>query len=347
MTKPSGFSAKDYLPQAWLSEVTTLRVDEPGAVAQEAATRQRRQRLAPNGRLVILAADHPARHINNVGADRLRMGDRREYLARIARVLECPAVDGLMATPDIIDDLFLLNRLLVAAGGPDLLAGRLLIGSMNRGGLGGAAWELNDPFTAYTPESITAQRLDGGKQLLRINLDEPDSLPTMVACAEVVTALSRAGLPSFLEPLPVARNAAGRWTVVRTADALIPIIGVAQALAETSAYTWLKLPASPDFERVAAATTMPILLLGGEPTGQPADLLHELHGCLQAGDNVRGLLIGRNILFPGDYDPYQAALAACSLVHDGDVDKAVELLTAPGPATTLFHNPPAAVALQS
>lgn len=330
------FDASRYLPDDWIQAITDRRVSDPAAVRRAAQIRRRRDVMAPKGRLVILAADHPARNVNRVGDDPLRMGDRREYLARIVRVLEHPEVDGLMATTDIIDDLFLLNDLLVKAGGPDLLADRVLIGSMNRGGLSGASWELNDPYTCYSVESILDQRLDGGKQLFRIALDEPDSLRTMEMTVAEMTKLARQGLPSFLEPLPVAKTADGRWGVVKTAEALIPVVGIAQGMGETSAYTWLKLPVSADFGRVAAATTMPILLLGGEPTGNVEPLLRELADCLSAGQNVRGLLIGRNILFPGAYDPYAAGAAACALVHGTGMEQSLERLGAPAPAADLF-----------
>lgn len=326
------FDPRRYLPTTWLAEITNRRVRDPGAVRRAAASRQRRSVLVPSGSLVILAADHPPRHVNRVGNEPLRMGDRQEYLARIVRVLEHPSVDGIMATPDIIDDLFLLNALLTDAGGPDLLSGRVLIGSMNRGGLAGATWELDDPFTAYSVESLVEFGLDGGKQLFRLSLGERDCLRTMEACAQAVTQLARRGMPSFLEPLPVARAGDGSWAVTKTAEALIPVVGVSQSLGESSAHTWLKLPAVPDFGRVAAATTLPILLLGGESRGDLWPVLEEMADCLAAGSNVRGLLMGRNILFPGDLDPYTAADAACTLVSTGKRQDAAARLSAPAPS---------------
>src|SRR5690625_6476403 len=48
-------------------------------------------------------------------------------------------------------------------------------------------------------------------------------------------------------------------------EAVIKSIHIAQGLGATSAYTWLKLPAVDDMERVMDATTMPTLILGGDP----------------------------------------------------------------------------------
>ena len=53
------------------------------------------------------------------------------------------------------------------------------------------------------------------------------------------------------------RNDLSTEAVVRSAT-------VAAGLGWTSAYTWLKLPVIDDMEPVLAATTLPVLLLGGE-----------------------------------------------------------------------------------
>ena len=49
------------------------------------------------------------------------------------------------------------------------LEGKVVIGSMNRGGLDGATWTMDDRFTGYDAASIAANRLEGGKMLLRID----------------------------------------------------------------------------------------------------------------------------------------------------------------------------------
>jgi DhnA family fructose-bisphosphate aldolase class Ia len=76
---------------------------------------------------------------------------------------------------------------------------------------------------------------------------------------------------------------------------------------------------------VARATTLPILLLGGEPVGDVRPFLRELSAGLKAGPNVRGALVGRNVLFPGDGDPFAAAEAAGGIVHRGwTLDQALD-----------------------
>ena len=45
----------------------------------------------------------------------------------------------------------------------------MVIGSMNRGGLDGATWTMDDRFTGYDAASIAECGLEGGKMLLRID----------------------------------------------------------------------------------------------------------------------------------------------------------------------------------
>jgi hypothetical protein len=53
----------------------------------------------------------------------------------------------------------------------------VIIGSMNRGGLAGSAFEMDDRFTAYDAESIAAMGYEGGKMLLRIDADDQARSP--------------------------------------------------------------------------------------------------------------------------------------------------------------------------
>jgi DhnA family fructose-bisphosphate aldolase class Ia len=310
------FTSHQFLPDTAISRLTDRRVSDPEFALRVAATRQRRNSLAPDGKLNILAADHPARRVTKVGDDALAMTDRRDYLARTLRVLMSDKVDGLMATMDILEDLLAIDGLVREAGGDALLDGKLLIASLNRGGLAGTAWELDDPITGPSPAACQAWRLDGVKLLLRIADDEPGSLKTMLASAQAITECNALRLPVFLEPLPVTKTDKG-YTVVKTREALACIAGVASALGDSSRYLWLKLPHCDGYETVARATTLPILLLGGESAGSPAPFLAQLASALAAGSNVRGALVGRNVLYPGDEDPLAVAAAVGEIVHRG------------------------------
>jgi Cgl0159-like len=317
------FSARQFLPEAVLEKVTGIRVRDPEFAWRSARSRVRREQLAPTGKLNLLAADHPARRVTRVGDDALAMCDRHGYLARILRVLAGSRVDGVMATMDILEDLLIIDGLLREAGGEPLLDGKLAIASLNRGGLAGSAWELDDPVTGPSSAVCQEAKLDGVKLLLRVDENEPASLRTLSACARAISEASARALPVFLEPLPVTR-ADKSYTVVKTSEALARLAGVASALGDSSRYLWLKLPYCEDYRAVARSTTLPILLLGGESAGDAAPFLGQLRSALAAGSNVRGALVGRNVLYPGTEDPLAAAEAAGGIIHEGwTVDEAI------------------------
>jgi DhnA family fructose-bisphosphate aldolase class Ia len=319
---PKPFDPEAFLPVDLFAATTDVRVERPAVVQEEAERRKRRSLMAPDGNLVILAADHPGRNVLHVKEDPLGMADRHAYLSRILRVLTYPGIDGVMGTPDLIEDLFILTRLIKERGGSSLLDDRLLVGCMNRGGLRGTAFEMEDAFTAFTTERMQALRMDGAKFMFRLDPTDPASGRTVVACADAVSQCVRADLAAFLEPLPV-KKVRGKYVVQRRVPDLAGMVSVASALGGSSLNTWLKIPSCPGLGRVARATTLPILILGGEVTGDAVPVLRDLHMAMQAGPNIRGALIGRNVVFPGREDPRAMAAAVATLVHEGaDVEAA-------------------------
>ena len=312
----STFVYSEFLPRRIFDTLTEIRVHDPDQPVRAARRRQRRSRLAPTGRLNILAADHPARRVVGVGSDPLGMANRQSYLARVVRALMSELVDGVMATMDILEDLLILDDLVRESSGEGFLDQKLLVASLNRGGLAGTSWELDDPITGPGPAACAAWKLDGAKILLRIGDNDPGSLKTMLAATSAISELNDLGLPTFLEPLPVAKTEKG-WQVVKTAEALAKIAGVASALGSSSRYLWLKLPYCDSYEVVAQSTTLPILVLGGESAGDPRPFFAQVSKALAAGSNVRGALAGRNTLYPGDDDPLAAAEAVGGIIHRG------------------------------
>lgn len=232
------------------------------------------------------------------------MADRGDYLRRIEIALQRPGVDGIMASPDIVEDLTLLGA----------LDEKVVVGSMNRGGLAGATFELDDRFTGYTAEAIAASNLDGGKMLLRVAEDERDTLPTITACAEAVGSLAAGGLMAMIEPF-ASRRENGRVENILEPDPTIRVIGIASALGPTSAYTWLKLPVVPEMERFIEPT-LPTLLLGGDPS---RDAKRTFEGWRRAMSipQVRGLVAGRTLLYPRGGDVASAVDAAAVVVAGG------------------------------
>ena len=310
----ASFSAVEFLPPAIRETLCSLRVCDPERPLRAAKARKRRSQLTVDGKLSVLAADHPARRVTSIANDPLGMADRHDYLARVLRVLTCETIDGVMATMDILEDLLVIDSLIREGGGPALLDGKVLIASLNRGGLARSKWEMDDPMTGTSAAACTAWGFDGTKILLRICDNDPDSLRTLVACSRAISEANSAGLPTFLEPLPVeTRN--GSYHVIKTKEALAQSAGVASALGDSSRYLWLKLPYCENYEVVANATSLPILLLGGESAGDAAPFLRELRAGMSSGPNVRGALVGRNVLYPCKSDPLAVAEAAGGIVH--------------------------------
>jgi hypothetical protein len=189
------------------------------------------------------------------------------------------------------------------------LENRLAIGSMNRGGISGAAFELDDRFTACDADSIAAMRYDGGKMLCRIDPEDRGTAATLQSCAQAISALAARRTIALVEPLWMARSD-GRVHVDLRPEAVIKGVSVGQALGTTSAYTWLKLPAIDDMDRVMAATTLPVLLLGGDPT-EASDVVYARWERALRLPGVRGLVVGRALLYPADDD----VAAAVDLAH--------------------------------
>ncbi|REJ07250.1 deoxyribose-phosphate aldolase [Microbacterium bovistercoris] len=288
---------------AAFAELRDARAVRPDQIAAAFAARKRRPVLGDDGRLFIVAADHPARGALSVGDEPMAMADRYVLLERLATALSHPAVDGVLGTPDIIDDLALLGA----------LDDKVVVGSMNRGGLRGSVFEIDDRYTSYDVQTMVARGIDFAKALVRIDLDDPATPRTLAETARVVGEAASAGLPIMLEPFISARHD-GRVVNDLTTDSVIRSIAIASALGADSAYTWMKLPVVADMERVVASTTMPVLLLGGDSGEDPDERFASWERAL-ALPGVRGLTVGRTLLYPPDGDVLGAVDVAARMVH--------------------------------
>jgi len=293
-----------------------VRVTKADFIVTAAERRSRPEELTYDGKLSLLATDHPARRVTAAGNDPIAMGDRYDYLGRIVRVLGTE-FDGVLATVDILEELLIIDQLIVEAGGESFLDDTMLIASLNRGGLDGAVWELDDRTTSFSAETLSRLRVDGIKLQWRCDLQNADSAKTLDYCWAAMEEADRLSLPIFFEPLPVMKGPRG-YEVNKSVEELVKIVGVASALCASSANLWLKLPYVENFARVARATTLPILLLGGKTQNEALSVLDMFADGMKAGHNVRGVLAGRNVLFPpNDEDPAAIAHAIDALVHDG------------------------------
>ncbi|MEV0596671.1 Cgl0159 family (beta/alpha)8-fold protein [Nonomuraea cavernae] len=284
--------------------LTDIRATRPEEIALAAAKRPRRGLPRAGERLLIIAADHPARGALAVRDRPLAMASRTDLLDRLRLALSRPGVDGILASPDVMEDLLLLGA----------LDGKLAFGSMNRGGLMGSVFELDDRFTGFDAASIDAMGLDGGKMLCRIDPGDPATVATLESCAHAVTSLAGRRLTAMVEPFWSRRSDTGALRNDLSPEAVIKSISVAQALGVTSAYTWLKIPAVAEMERVMAATTLPALLLGGDPPD--IDAAYADWGRALRLPGVRGLVVGRALLYPADDDVAAVVDGAAALVRE-------------------------------
>ncbi len=323
------FELTSFFPMSVFDRITDVRIRRPQLILQEAARRKRRANLATDGRLVLVAGDHPARMLTAVGENPIAMGDRHQYLGRILRILTSPGVDGVIATTDVIEDLLIVNALVREAGGPSFLDNRVLIGSMNRSGLAGSVWENDDRLTCFTPESLEDLNLDAGKVVVRICPEEPElSNRTLEYCARAVTGCNERALHIFVEPVPVAK-AEGRLRLRRTVADIVRVIGVASALGDSSRGLWLEVPYCEGFDRVARSTSLPLVVVAGGSPDDPTPMLTQFADAVRARQNVRGALVGRSVLFPGDDDPLAVGLAVNVVIREGrEAEGAVDRLMA-------------------
>ncbi len=126
-------------------------------------------------------------------------------------------------------------------------------------------------------------------------------------------------LPVFVEPFLARRGGPGGTGPPRndlSAEAVTTSIAIASGLGGSSAYTWLKVPVTEnpdDMARVMETSTLPAVLLGGD-IGDDQDAAYEKwRGALRL-PTVRGLVVGRALLYPPDGDVAGAVDTAAGLL---------------------------------
>lgn len=286
-----------------ISELNEIRSRDPRRIKRLLTARSKRELFGPDGKLMIIACDHPARGALSAAGKATAMASRTDLLDRLVTALTRPGVDGLLATADIAEDLLMLG----------VLEEKLVFASMNRGGLQGAVFEMDDRNTGYDVRGTIDAGFEGAKMLLRIDLEDTGTVATMERCGQAVTDLNRAELIAMVEPFMSSRFG-GKIVNDLSADAVIKSVHISQGLGASSAYTWMKLPVVHEMERVMDSTTLPTLLLGGDPDSAPDETYAAWQAAL-ALPSVRGLVVGRTMLYPADDDVAKAVDTAASLVR--------------------------------
>jgi len=223
-----------------------------------------------------------------------------DYCGSLARAL--PFCDGILATAQPLADL---------AGKGHLTSAHRTYLSINRTGLAGSTFELDDRLIATVPRAA-ADGWTGIKHMMRIDMGDPLTAPALELLGQVLEQARAAELEALIEPL-VWRD--GR--VAHDTDSIV----FAAVVAHDMGAPLIKVPvpnATPGAERqravarVVASVGVPVLFLGG-PLGDAGrePVLEEVRDVMAAG--AGGLALGRTIY--QDPDPAEMAGLVSALVH--------------------------------
>lgn len=242
---------------------------------------------------VILAADHRARGV-------VTIENYEEYVGALARAL--PACDGILASAQPLTDL--AERGLLTPQHRTYL-------SLNRSGLAGSSFELDDRLVASVPRA-QADGWTGVKHMTRIDMADPLTSSALELLGRVLEQARGAALEALVEPL-TWRD--GR--VARDTDSIV----FAAVVAHDMGAPVIKVPVpavEPGEERrravarVVASVGVPVLFLGGPlgAAGRPP-VLDEVRDVMDGGGG--GMAIGRAVYM--DPDPAEMAHLVAELVH--------------------------------
>ena len=307
------FDYTQFLDSAIFQELNRIKAFQPEIIEQEAYCR--RKPGYPHECLVFAAADHNARMINEYKGNPIGLSNRREYLTRLVRMLQSDRIDGIEATPDIIEDLIILNKLCRESGKKAFLDGKMLVGTVNRGGLKNTVWEMDDMPSCYTVERLKKLNMDGVKFMIRLNPMDERCRNTVRYCADAVNEAERAGLPIFIEALYVETTEKG-FAMKTDSESLCKVVGVVGALGCRGVGKWIEVPLNEEYQVPTSATTCPVLVVPDEVKSEPIDVVKEYTKEIGLNDNIRGILLGRNVMY-NDADPLPIADAIADVWHSG------------------------------
>lgn len=245
-----------------------------------------------DGRLLVLAADHRARGVPTIE----RYAD---YLAALTAALaHC---DGVLATAQPLGDL---------ARGGSLGGGRRTYLSLNRTGLAGSAFELDDRLVA-TVGRAAADGWSGVKLMTRIAPEDPAGAAALELLGRVLEEARTAALEVLVEPVV--------WRDGRLSRAVDDVV-LGAVVAHDLGAPLLKVPVPDEppgddragaVHRVVESVGVPVLFLGGprRQLGEPVDDL--ARDVMDGG--AAGLAVGRAVI--EDPDPGAVAGRLAGIVH--------------------------------
>ncbi len=242
---------------------------------------------------LVLAADHRARGVMTTE----RYAD---YLRALGDAL--PHCDGILASVQPLTDLARSGAI-----GPEH---RTYL-SLNRTGLAGSAFELDDRLVASVRRA-TADGWSGVKLMTRIDIDDPNGAAALELLGRVLEEARASRLEALIEPILWRHGGISKQT---------PDIVLAAVIAHDMGAPLLKVPV-PDapaggrraeaVNRVVDAVGVPVLFLGGPHVDGAGDrVLDEVRDVMAGGG--AGLAIGRAIL--QEQSPAGMASRLAEVVH--------------------------------
>jgi DhnA family fructose-bisphosphate aldolase class Ia len=244
---------------------------------------------------LVLAADHRARAV-------LTTENWSEFLGSLAQAL--PFCDGILATA---------QPLIALAEGGHIAERHRTYLSLNRTGLAGSAFELDDRLVASVGRAAS-DGWTGIKHMTRIDFGDPVTASALELLGQVLEQSRDAGLEALVEPLA--------WHEGRIRRDIDDVV-LAAVIAHDIGAPLLKVPvpaANPGAERqravarVVASVGVPVLFLGGPRAGEEGRerVLEEVRDVMEGGG--AGMAMGRTVY--QDTDPAEMAGLVGALVHE-------------------------------
>ena len=170
-------------------------------------------------------------------------------------------------------------------------------------------------FIVYFVSVTTVGAFVGVKFMIRLNPMDERSKYTVRYCAEAVNAAESAGLPIFIEALYVETTETG-FTMKTDSESLCKVVGVVGALGCRASGKWIEVPLNHEYAVPTAATTCPVLVVPDEVKSEPIEVVEEYTKEIGISSNIRGILLGRNVMY-NESDPLPIAEAIADIWHKG------------------------------
>jgi class I fructose-bisphosphate aldolase len=254
--------------------------------------------FAKDGKAMVLAIDHRQRGIQE-GIDNFN-----GLISLIERL--SPYLDAIMTTKEPLAQLIVNGK----------LKDKGLVLSLNRTGLAGTAFEMDDRLVC-TVETALRWGLDGVKLLINFNREDRFTNEQLTLLANIVEECERWSMPLMVEPLYMNLEdgrlvmdrsyEAIKWVSIITNDFRVPILKIPYVRCNS------REEGIEKFKKIVDSVNAKVLLLGGPKRDNPLDVLRDFEDGIKAG--ASGFVVGRNVFL--SEKPEVMALAMKLILHEG------------------------------